>query len=98
MCYILFTVVCHITISFKMASGKHESDKQRFRLCVSPCPRFVTGGDTNSLCIVCLGAEHARSGSVNLSMRTLRSQRALFEEGSLRTRVARASIETRLSI
>ncbi len=33
-----------------MASGKHESDKQRFRLCVPPCPRFVTGGDTHTFC------------------------------------------------
>ncbi len=73
-----------------MASGKHESDKQRFRLCVPPCPRFVTGGDTHSLCVVCLGAEHARSAlegdcphCVRLSMRMLHSRRALFEEGAL---------------
>ncbi len=70
-----------------MASGKHESDMQRFRLCVPPCPRFITGGDAHSLCVACLGAEHV---CVRLSMRTLRSRRALFEEGAL-TSVPRGS-------
>ncbi len=97
MCYVLFTVVCLI-IFIKMASGKHESDMQRFRLCVPPCPRFITSGDAHSLCVACLGAEHARSAlegadcphCVRLSMRTLRSRRALFEEGAL-TSVPRGS-------
>ncbi len=41
-----------------MATGKkQESDKERFRLCASPCPRFITGGDTHNLCIACMGAE-----------------------------------------
>ncbi len=76
-----------------MATGKqkNESDKQRFRLCVPPCLRFIMGGDTHSLCVACLGEEHARSAlegadcphCVRLSMRTLRSRRALFEEGAL---------------
>ncbi len=86
MCYVLFTVVCPIII-IKMATGKHDFDKQHFRLCVPPCPRFITGGDTHSLCIACLGAEHALSvlegadcpHCVRLSMWTLRSRRALFE-------------------
>lgn len=41
----------------EMASDK--SDKQRFNQCVLPCPRFITGGDTHDLWIVCLGAGHA---------------------------------------
>ncbi len=69
----------------------HKSDKQRFRLCVPPCPRFITGGDTHSLCVACLGAEHARSDlegadcphCVRLSIRMIHSRRALFEEGAL---------------
>ncbi len=76
-------------------SGKKESDKQRFRLCVPPCPRFITGGDTH---VACLGAEHALSvlegagcpHCVCLLMWTLHSQRALFEEGAL-TSVPRGS-------
>ncbi len=71
-----------------MATGKQESDNQHFRLCVSPCPHFITGGDTHIFCFACLGAEHARSAlegadcphCVRMSMRTLRSRRALFEE------------------
>ncbi len=74
-----------------MANGKHESDKQNFKLCVPPCPRFITGGDTHSLCVACLVVEHARSAlegadcpyCVRLSMRTFRSRRALFEGGAL---------------
>ncbi len=31
-----------------MATAKHESDKQRFRLYVHPCPRFITGGNTHA--------------------------------------------------
>ncbi len=72
-----------------MASKDKRVDKQSFMLCVPPCPRFITGGDTHSLCVACLGAEHARSAlegadcphCVRLMMQTLRSRRALFEEG-----------------
>ncbi len=38
-----------------------DNSKQQFRLCVPPCPRYIAGGDTNSLCVVCLGAKHAES-------------------------------------
>ncbi len=80
--YVLFTVVCPLYI---MATGKQVSDKQRFRLCASHYPRFITGGDTHNLCIACLGAEHARSAleeadcphCVRISMRSLRFRRAL---------------------
>ena len=64
---------------------------QRFRPCVPPCPRFITGGDTHSLCVACLGAEHVQSAlegagcahCERLPLRTLRSRWALFEEGAL---------------
>ncbi len=43
------------------AKDKHKGEsRQHFRLCVPPCPRYVTGGDTHSLCVVCLGAEFAQ--------------------------------------
>ncbi len=38
-----------------------ESDKQHFRLCVHPCPCFITGGDTHGLYVAYLGPEHAWS-------------------------------------
>ncbi len=74
-----------------MATSKQESDRQCFRLCASPCPRFITGGDTHSLCVACLGAKHARSAlegadcshCVRMSMRSLHSRRVLFEVGAL---------------
>ncbi len=58
--FVLFTVVFPVLYHI-MATGKHESDEQHFRLCVPPCPRFIMSGDTHSLCVACLGAEHARS-------------------------------------
>ncbi|KAI2645959.1 Retrovirus-related Pol polyprotein from transposon 17.6 [Labeo rohita] len=46
---------------------KSGESRPRFRLCVPPCKRYITSGDTHSMCVVCLGAEHAM---------------ALFEEGA----------------
>ncbi len=74
-----------------MSKESQKSDKQRFKLCVPSCPRLIMGGDTHSLCVACLGAEHAQSAlkgvdcphCERLSLRLLRSQRALFEEGAL---------------
>lgn len=40
---------------------ENVTDKQRFKRCVPPCPRFITGGDTHNMCVVCLGAEHTES-------------------------------------
>ncbi len=70
------------------ASYKSESGSQ-YRQCVTPCPRFITSGDTHSLCVVCLGVKHAESAlegagcphCEQLPIRTLRSRRTLFEEG-----------------
>ncbi len=69
-------------------SKKGESSSQ-YRQCVPPCPRFITSGDTHSLCVVCLGVKHAESAlegagyphCERLPLRTLRSRRTLFEEG-----------------
>ena len=59
-----------------------------FKLCVPPCPRYLTGGDTHELCVICLGVEHAVSAfegadcqhCERLPLRTLRSRLSLFEE------------------
>lgn len=53
-----------------------------------PCPRYLTGGDTHSLCVNCLGAQHARSALEGadcehceaLPIRVLRSRLAVFDE------------------
>ncbi|KAL0177142.1 hypothetical protein M9458_026036, partial [Cirrhinus mrigala] len=62
----------------------------RYKLCVPPCKRYITSGDTHSMCVVCLVAEHAASALEGadcphcelLPLRTLRSRKALFEEGA----------------
>ncbi|KAG1961314.1 hypothetical protein F2P79_005480 [Pimephales promelas] len=69
------------------------ASEQQFRKCVHPCPRYIMGGDTHDLCVVCMGAQHAQSAlegagcehCERLPMKTLCSRRALFEEsGSVR--------------
>ncbi len=44
-----------------MASKDRKVDKQSFMLCVPPTHVFIRGRDTHSLCVACLGTEHARS-------------------------------------
>ncbi len=39
----------------KTKYAKGES-RLHYILCVYPCPRYITSGDTHSLCMVCLGA------------------------------------------
>lgn len=64
--------------------------QQKFTKCAPPCPRFITDGDTHEMCVKCLGVEHAQpslEGAVcvhceRLTLRVLRSRRALFEEGA----------------
>ncbi|KAL0148327.1 hypothetical protein M9458_056389 [Cirrhinus mrigala] len=68
---------------------KHSS-KPCFKVCVPPCSRYITSGDTHALCVACLGAGHAASAlegadcphCERLPLRTLRSRKALFEEGA----------------
>ncbi len=72
--------------------------KSQHKLCVPPCKRYMSAGDTHSLRVVCLGAEHAESAlegadcphCENLPLHTLRSRKALFSEGSF-TRVPRGA-------
>ncbi|CAM4608253.1 unnamed protein product [Leuciscus chuanchicus] len=62
--------------------------EKRFRQCASPCPRYLSEGDTHVLCVVCLGVEHARAaleGAVCancdlMPLRMLRSRLGLFDE------------------
>ncbi len=66
--------------SYKTKKGESSS---QYRQCVPPCPRFITSGDTHSLCV---DTESALEGAgcphcERLPLRTLRSWRALFEEG-----------------
>ncbi len=73
--------------SYKIKRGESSS---QYRQCVPPCPRYITSGDTHSLCVVCLGVKHAESAlegagcphCERLPLRTLRSRWALFEEGA----------------
>ncbi|KAL0200147.1 hypothetical protein M9458_003334, partial [Cirrhinus mrigala] len=78
-----------------MSKSKGKSDKSgesgsRYRLCVPPCKHYITSGDTHSMCAACLGAEHAASALEGadcphcelLPLRTLRSGKALFEDGA----------------
>ncbi len=54
--------VCHIwcCLSIFIAVVMASKQQQVFRMCVRPCPRYSTGGDTHILCVACLGEEHAR--------------------------------------
>ncbi len=38
-----------------------NKQQQTFRICIRPCPRYLTGGDTHILCVACLGEEDAQS-------------------------------------
>ncbi|KAL0190945.1 hypothetical protein M9458_013643, partial [Cirrhinus mrigala] len=87
-----------------MSKAKEKTksvSKPCFRVCVPPCSRYITSGDTHALCVACLGAEHAASAlegadcphCERLPLRTLRSQKALFEEGAF-TSVPRGSSPT----
>ncbi|ROJ25309.1 hypothetical protein DPX16_20122 [Anabarilius grahami] len=80
--------VCSYFDLVRENSFDNMSDK-RFRKCADPCPRFLTPGDIQDLCVFCLGEEHARTvleGAVcvnceRLPMRTLCSRLALFSRG-----------------
>ncbi len=68
-----------------------SKQQQAFKICVHPCPRYLTGGDTHTLCVACLGEEHAQSALESAArehcehcevfpLRTLRSRLAFFRE------------------
>lgn len=62
--------------------------KQLYKACASPCPRYLTGGDTHKLCVMCLGVELAVSAfegadcqhCEKLTLRMLCSCLSLFDE------------------
>ncbi len=65
-----------------------SKQQQAFKMCVHPCPLYLTGGDTHVLCVACLGEEHAQSVLESagcepcnmLPLRKLRSRLAFFRE------------------
>ncbi len=65
-----------------------SKQQQGFRMCVHPCLRYLTGGDTHILCVACFGEEHAWSVLESagcehcnvLPLRMLRSCLAFFRE------------------
>ncbi len=59
-----------------------SKQQQALKMCVRPCPCYLTGGDTHILCVACLGEEHTQSAleSDMLPLRTLQSRLAFFRE------------------
>ncbi len=65
-----------------------SKQQQAFMMCVRPCPRYLTGGDTHIICVACLGEEPAQSvlesagceHSDMLPLRMLRSRLVFFRE------------------
>ncbi len=62
-----------------------SKQRQAFKMCVHPCLRYLTGGDTCTLCVACLGEEHAQSAlgcehCEVFRLRTLRSRLAFFRK------------------
>ncbi len=63
-----------------------SKQQQAFKMCVHPCPRYLTGGDTHTLCVACLGEEHAQSALESCEhcevfpLRTFRSRLAFYRE------------------
>lgn len=65
--------------------------ERNFKRCVPPCERFITPSDPHKLCVLCLGAQHARlalegAGCAycdSFTVKQLRFHLALFaEDGS----------------
>ncbi len=56
--WLLFSPTISSTMSKAKAKTKYAKGESRLHyiLCVYPCPRYITSGDTHSLCMVCLGA------------------------------------------
>ncbi len=76
-----------------------SKQQQVFRMCVHPCLRNLTCGDTHVLCVACLGEEYARSALEGaegvhcdvLPLRTLRSRLAFFHNEGAQARVPQGS-------
>ncbi len=92
--YLLLFVKLHKHSSSSMSKATFKTNKSksrsRYRLWVPPCPRYITSGDTQRLCVVCLGVKHAEAAlegadcphCERLPLRTLHCRRVLFEEGA----------------
>ncbi len=54
---------CCLSHKLHKMSKKHYkgASSAQYKQCVPLCKRYMTAGDTHSLCTVCLGAEHAQS-------------------------------------
>ncbi len=78
--YLVLSVHYHSLFNLIRVKTNIGKGGQHLRLCVLLCPRYITGGDTHSLCVVCLRVA-AESLCERLSLRMLYSWRALFEEG-----------------
>ncbi len=70
--------------SMSKAEAKHKGkSSSRYRLCVPPCPRYISSGDTHGLCVVWLGAKHASTARFISGFHCVRfTPRRLFEEGA----------------
>ncbi len=75
----------------ELKKKKTVMSEHSFKRCVPPCERYITPSDSHELCVVCLGAQHARSALEGagcahcdrFSVKQLRSRLALFtEDGS----------------
>ncbi len=93
---VLFGVVCHYFNTKKTDMASKQ--QQAFRMCVHPCPHYLTGGDAHILCVACLGEEHARALEGAdcehcdvLPLRTLRSRLVYFHKEDAQACVPRGS-------
>ncbi len=69
-----------------------SKQQQAFRMCVHPCLHYLTGGDTQGLCVACLGEEHAQCTHCDvLPLRTLRSRLEFFRNEGAQARVPQGS-------
>ncbi len=89
------TVLSYLVLSVSIIVRIASKQQQAFRMCVHPCPHYLTGGDTHVLCAACLGEEHAQSvlegaGCEHcdvLSLRTIPSHLAFFHKEDAQARV-----------
>ncbi len=80
LCESVCLIWCCLSIFITVLMANKQ--QQAFRMCVCPCPRYLTGGDTHILCVACLGEENAQSalesaGCEHCDMLPLRMDAAL---------------------
>ncbi len=71
-----------LSVNIHYSSYGRASNNKLFRMCVRPCPCYLTGGDTHILCVACLGEEHVQSAveSTTICLGTLQSRLAFFRK------------------